>query len=289
MDRQLLIKLSDPQTMAGNVRKYLAPMSFTERETAVLVTIICHGQRSERAGQKIVTLQAKKASLKPLSGISGTTWLAGARDLCERGIVGIVEVLTPWVYVLNLDRLAKLEAPPPDPFEGLDVLSNDWQPGQARSGPVSPGQPLRDSVRVENPKVRVPCTVIRERDTQALTGVDRPHWARPWDREAGCTDEQLVSAVTGGDLAALRELYTAAVRLGWIQDCDDSKLRFLTVAHHAATCAGLHGRMAVLVARTKRALDVDKIRAQSEDWAASMLRRRNRDPELARQREGIGA
>jgi hypothetical protein len=284
MNQQLYLALSDPQTIADNARKYLAPLGFSERETAVLLTLICHGQRCERAGQNFCSMQRPKSRLRALSGVSGTTFISGARDLENRGIVGIVQVVTPWMYVLNLDRLAKIDKPPPDPLEGLSVLNADWSPDKGRSTPVNAGQPLRDSVNEKTCKVRVPCTVNVSRDTQPLTGADR-RWSRPWDRQGGCTDEELVRAVVGPELAALRELYDEAVRLGWIEDCEDAKVRFLTITHHSATCSGLHTRMGTLVARVKRGLDVGKIRHQSEDWAAAVLRRRHRDPDLACSRE----
>lgn len=234
----------------------------------MLVTLIAHGQRDERNGQRLATLQVPKSALKRLAGVSGTGFIAAAKSLTARGLMGIVEAVQPWIYVVNLDRLAKVQPAEKDPLAGLSCLLTG---AEVRSAPVSPGQPPRDSVIERSSKIRDTCPDVN-RDTCAAPTADRPRrWPKPWDRAAGCQSDDLRAAVVRGDRDTLRELYREAVALGWIEDSTDAKVRFLAICHHAATCANLGSPMGVLVARTKRQLDVTNLRQSSDDWAARML------------------
>ena len=105
--------------------------------------------------------------------------------------------------------------------------------------------------------------------------------ARPWDRQCGLQDADLVQAVVSGELDPIRRLWQEAKVLEWVGDCDDDLCRFLTVVHHVATAVGLHCRMAALVSRVKRGIDVSKTRHASEDWAAAVMRRRHAMPAMA--------
>jgi hypothetical protein len=87
------------------------------------------------------------------------------------------------------------------------------------------------------------------------------------------------------DLEAVKELYREAVALGWIADCEESKVRLLTILHHAATAAGLNrNRVGALVGRVKRSLDVTRTRQESDQWAQEFLAGVRRDRELADER-----
>jgi hypothetical protein len=48
-------------------------------------------------------------------------------------------------------------------------------------------------------------------------------------------------------------------------------MRFLSIAHHAATHAGIASPMAVLVARVKDGLRSSRVRQVSDDWACRMV------------------
>lgn len=102
----------------------------------------------------------------------------------------------------------------------------------------------------------------------------------PWHREDGFRDADLVRCVRDLDTKSLRHLYDQAVTKGWIQDSEDARLRFLTVAHHCATIPGLHSRMAALVARCKAGVGTERTRQESEQWAAAVMRGGHRDPQL---------
>lgn len=268
MERTLEFTFTDPQRLADEAAKYLAPLELSHTEKSVIVCLIAHGERIDRQGQRLTQFSQPKSRLKQYSGISGTAFIAAAQALAAQGLMAVVQATSPWLYVLNLDRLAKLQPRPAAPLDPLAGLLTEWQP---RSPPVTPVTPPRDSVIERSSKIRDTCPDVN-RDTCAAPTADRPRrWPKPWDRAAGCQSADLRAAVVRGDRDTLRELYREAVALGWIEDSTDAKVRFLAICHHAATCANLGSPMGVLVARTKRQLDVTNLRQSSDDWAARML------------------
>lgn len=60
---------------------------------------------------------------------------------------------------------------------------------------------------------------------------------RPWARQGGLTNEQLVSAHHRRDQGVLRALYAAGVSAGWWDDCEANRLRYLGCVHHAVRCS----------------------------------------------------
>ena len=244
---------------------------------AVLCLLAGHGETMEVSGQQLWRLSISVENAAHKAGCAKATWLAGVRDLVDRGVLAVVDLTRPRTYVANwsrlvilLDRLAPAptdEAAFAGQIEGL--LAENW------SGPVRPGQGARDSVNRLD-RVRVGDSVNRGRDSAG--GADRAD--RPWQTT---TDEELRRAVIDRELGILRTLYNEALALGWIDDGPDARLRFLTIAHHCATAVGLHRRMGGLVARVKRNLDVTRTRHRSEEWARGVLRRRPRLPDDAAQ------
>lgn len=290
--RQLTLKLASPEEMASSFDDYMAPLKLPPRQLAVLRLLRLNGESKVRNEQHFSELQMSLSRAARRAGVAKATFKRGAEELEERKLVAILRHSTPWTYVAAWSRVAKLKPPDElDPLDGHEILSSDWDdPGQGRS---PPGHGARDTVsnRVFKPRV----SVNRVRDSvhgpasARMPPGDEPEpdgeppdwWPRPWDRESGLDDEGLVRAVSGGWLGALRRLYDEALRLGWIADSEDARLRFLSLCHHAATTVGIHRRMAVLVAAVKRDLDVSKVRHASEDWAAAALKKSRRAAEFA--------
>jgi hypothetical protein len=93
----------------------------------------------------------------------------------------------------------------------------------------------------------------------------------PWQRSGGVTDDELKSIVFHKRVDLLRRMFVVACELGWIDDSPDAWMRFLSIAHHAATHAGIASPMAVLVARVKDGLRSSRVRQVSDDWACRMV------------------
>lgn len=267
MDRQHFLHLADGRDRATAAKAFCKDRGLSDRQVRILCLFAEHGERECINGQAITRCPMSKSDAKKRLPFSPNTFLADVRALEAMGIVGVLEVTRPWTYVVNWSRVDKLEKPPDDPLAALaelPVCSEVW------SVPVNVGQPVRDSVKEDSLESVYRGSVSSVlRDTDQLTELDRP-----WDRTEGVTDAELVACVANGHLKPLRRLYDVACTLGWIADCEDARLRFLTICHHAATCDGVGRRMGLVVSRTRRKLDVARIRQQSEDWAAAVLRRR---------------
>jgi hypothetical protein len=275
MERQLGLNLETAEERTDALKQYLAPLKLPDRQTKVLCLMSAHGERIEISGQRGSKLAISKRKAAVLMGCAPNTFVEGIADLTHLGVLSKLAISRPATYVVSWNRVARLEPARGDPLASIPLFDPDQT--AVWSGMVSAGQAARDSVSRDLSKIRVRDSVYRD-SMGAPTNVDP---SRPWDRERGVTDDQLIAAVTSGDLAPLRRLYDEAVRLGWIGDCEDSRLRFLTIAHHAATSAGLTiSRMGAVVSRVRRKLDVVRIRHDSEEWAAGVIRQRHHDRQL---------
>lgn len=266
-----------------DVLEYLQPVKLASRLGSALALIVGHGDGIQVLGEDAVKLQIARSAIDELAtryrlpDCSGKSFVRACEELERRQVVGILRVTKPWTYVVSLRALARLESTPVDPLASLPIFLSRGggrdSPGQAGTGPR-----VRDSNHIQNP-----CSVsyrVRDRVTGAGENVSRP--LRPWDRRTGYSSEDLVAAIETGDLQVLRDLYREGLMLEWIDSSEDSKLRFLVACHHAATAPGLRNRMGALVARVRRNIDVHGCRGISEDWAAGVLRSRERS-------DGVGA
>jgi hypothetical protein len=278
MARQLILGLSDTESQKESVRNFLSPLNLPRRQVEVLCTLAAHGAPEVRDGQSISVLAAPKASLRAYFEGGANTFLRGIKELESAGLAAIVRATAPWIYIVNWTRIAKLEPPHLDPLAGLEIFSPNFQTGPR---PVQSGPGARDSVNAMHSK-SVPSVSVFEPVAEGTCAGNRP-----WDRNGGVTDAELRGAVASQRLGVLRRLYAEAVNLGWIVPSEESMLRFLTIAHHAATSAGIHRRMAVVVSRVKQKCRVDGCRQASEQWAAAILAARHRDPSLAREEAGV--
>lgn len=281
MERQLELILETSEERQAKLRRYLEPLALPQRQVDLLCLLAGHGEKLTAGGQQFSRLAMDQRRAAKKMGCSKNTFAEAVLDLHAIGVVGVLQNTAPRTYVVNWNRVSKLEPPPPEPELPEWIAAESWSPpGQAV---VSAGQGLRDSEKVLSEKVRdrVGDTVNREGgrrgeatepgqvETAGSCGDPMAH-RHPWKALA---DEHLIAAVVRNEPPKLlRRLYDEAVALGWIDDCEDAKLRFLTICHHCATTAGAHRRVAMLVSRCKRKLDVSRIRAVSEDWAARRLK-----------------
>jgi len=283
MERQLTLPLGSPEEREAAARRYLARLHLPGREVDLLGLLAARGEVVEVKGQELWRLTISVTKAAQLAGCAKGTFLAAADALVERELLTVLPG-RPRTYVANWSRIVELldRLPPAEPAgvdefaaQVADLVQPQWgetvSHGQPRSG-------ARDSVsRVDRLRDRE--TVSRGRDSMgALTKPDQTD--RPWQTT---TDADLRRAVIDGELEILRRLYREARALGWIDGSADARLRFLTVAHHCATSVGLHRRMAAFVARMKRAVDVNRTRAQSEAWARAQLDRAQPRAELPRE------
>lgn len=251
-------------------RSHLARCGLTDVQIR-FVTLLAREGKPLESDDSLTMIQASKREAAKKLGCSPNGVTKAAACLKRMGLIEIItsdnKQISP-VYVLHILRARSLEAAQ-DRLAELTLFDTDWSPV------VTTGHLARDSVNEKTHRVRVPCS---NRDRDSMGPVTTGDQSRPWQ---SMTDVDLVRCVASRDLKPLRRLYDEALKRGWIEDCEDAKLRFLTICHHAATSAGLtKSRMGNVVARTKRQLDVQRVRQESEEWAAAILRARHRDPEL---------
>lgn len=262
-------------------RKMLAEKGLSRREIDLAGLFDEEGRRAKYGDDEcaVLTIGQRKISQK-LGWPSPTTARRCLAKLEARGVLRRVRIEHAMTYALSWTRLGALVPPRADPLETIELfeMPAEDENGHSRS---HDGPPPRDSVRPSPCKIR-----DRDRDTVPRDTGDAEDWVdrldRPWHRDEGVDDELLGEAVIGGQLRILRRLFDVAVELGWIADSEDARLRFLTIAHHAATSAGLRSRMGALVARVRRDCDVRGTRHQSEDWAARVLARSRQTSEVDR-------
>jgi len=293
MERQLCLDLASEDDRVASVKTYLQPVELAPRQVAALslivgcgdtIQVLGHSGRRWVADKQTVAEKARKYGLK----CSGNTFLRAVQELEEMRIVGVLRNTRPWTYAVSLTALGKVGLRRCDPIESLEGLAcfgglEGGDCGQSRSVSVSPGQSARDRDSIRNLN---PCpTVYRDRDAHTSDVGLTDRMRRPWDREVGLRDEDLVKAVKVGNIDPIRRLWEEAKVLEWVgcdqQASDDEALRFLTIVHHCATSAGINqSRMGVLVNRVKQGLRVDKIRQVSDNWAAAVMAKKHRDPAL---------
>lgn len=276
MDRQTFLILEDAAARREAARRFCERRGLTERQVAILAMLAGEGDRENAAGQALTCCRISKrdAALR-LRGTSGNTFLRDVRKLVSLGVMWVLKETKPATYIVNWSRIDKLEPPPEEPtseLAKLPIVAADWTPVGPTLGQAGP--PVRDSESLGSLESE---TVYRDSESSVIRGADRlTSLARPWSRDdgpaGGITDDELVQVVRYQRRDVLRHLYREAVALGWIRDCTDAKLRFLTIAHHAATSSGIGNRMGLLVARCKRGLDVDRTRHDSETWATEILK-----------------
>lgn len=265
MDRQHFLLFEDGQARAESARRFCGGRGLTARQIEVLCLICEQGERRSVNGQSLSVARLPKAEAGKRLSCSPNTFLGDVRDLEAIGLVGVLRNTRPWTYVANWSRVDQVDKPPDDPAAGLaelpvcrPVWSATVNHGQSRSE-------VRYSVKEDSLE-----SVTVNRESVSIRDSVR---GRPWDASSGVQDRELVAAVQTGELEPLRQLYREAVRLGWVEDTEDARLRFLTICHHAATCNGVGKRMGLLVARVKRELNVRRIRQESEEWASRILAR----------------
>lgn len=292
MERQLSLNLASESERVSSVSAFLRPVELASRQVAAVALIVGCGELIQVAGTKAARWSASKEEIAEKArkyGLkcSANTFLRAVEELEARRVVGVLRNTRPWTYVVSMPALSALETVPADPLEALASLpcfhpTEKGDRGGFRSASVSVGQSARDRERQE---IQNPCpTVYRERNTCPDGLTDRMR--RPWDRQCGLRDDDLVWAVTTSSLDPVRRLWREAKVLEWVgvagETSDDELLRFLTIVHHAATSTGINqSRMGVLTNRVKRQLDVSKIAQVSEKWAAGVVARQHALPAMS--------
>jgi hypothetical protein len=295
MERQLELNLATEQERVASVLEYLQPVELAPRHRAALALVVSCGEVIQVGTTRAIRWQASKGRIGEKARKNGVktsvnTFLRAVEELESRRVVGVLRNTRPWTYVVSLAALGQLPTAPADPVAAIEALPCFRPPEppeevdrtEFRSAPVSSGQfaRVRESNLIQNP-----CpTVYRDQEPCARM-VDRgltDRMVRPWDRQCGLVDADLVRAVERGELDPVRRLWREAKMLEWVGGSEDELLRFLTIVHHCATSTGINrSRMGVLVARVRRGCDVAKIPHRSEDWAAGVIRQAHRLPEMA--------
>lgn len=288
MERQLSLHLATEDERVASVILYLQPVELAPRQVAAVALIVGCGDSIQVLGQAARRWVADKATISEKAkkcglNCSGNTFLRAVEELEQRRIVGVLRNTRPWTYAVSLAALAKVELRRDDPIAALESLAcfrglEGGDRDDSRSPSVSPGQGarVRDRVRTQNP-----CPTVSRVSVDVTSGAGlADRMRRPWDREAGLRDEDLVEAVASANLEPIRRLWEEAKVLEWVgcgrATSDDDAIRFLTIAHHCATSTGINqSRMGVLVSRVKRGLDVSKTTQASDKWAAAVMARRH--------------
>lgn len=256
----------------------LAECLLPESAVAVAKWLLENGEKrnSTHGEQCRCLLRTNVRSMSTAARLCVSSWQRGWQRLVAEGLAKQVDnfpVVGQSLLVLNLARVVTRA----EERRGT-VGSIDFDASDPLCSTLTHSDPtLPDSLNSNTSKIPVPCNPVPD----SLEDARVTKWERPWARDGGVTDADLVRAVTTTDQSALRALWDAAVALGWIEDCEDNRLRFLTICRHVGTTTGLQSRRAVLMDRTKGSrrytpLDVTRIPHACEEWARNALNRRRR-------------
>jgi len=273
------------------IRQHLLECGGFEASDIELVVLLWrkgHKRRVEIAGEEEDVIEwesSLRQAARDLRIGSHHTVNAAAERLRGRGLLtsmrparGVLRFCLRWSAIRQLD-----------PQESWAMLGAR---GRARARAGALGRAYIREIDVSD--VRVPCSCVNvniKKDTEYTE--DTEYTVGAPARAHGCpgapkgaqaamdwrpvTSEDLCHWVRRKDLAQVRRMYEEALLLGWIPcDCEDNRLKFLTIVHHAVFARGVRSPMAILVTRVKAGLDVSRIAAKHEQWAAKMLTRSGR-------------
>lgn len=261
MDPQKRLQFENGQAMAT----LALSVGIDERAVALLRLIFARGSTVQVGGLECSRLAISKRKLGVALTCSAN---AATRAAVRLAGMGLLESLTEdrqTVYLVCWDRLNRLAPPADQPYENLDLFSDNSQPPPdgkvVRAGPRWSGvvrAPVSCNTHVSKPRVtvsRAPCHEL----------ADHP---APW---SALTDAQLRQAIHSGDRAVLFRLFSESVETGHLGTTEGDKRDFLACAHHAATAKGINHPVAVLISAIKKG-NFSRVPNRSEDWAAEFIR-----------------
>lgn len=256
----------------SKLKEHLESLEFQESDVALLLVVAAEDGQREAASY---ARKSKQQWALAMGVRSRNTPVKAMKRLATRGVLAWDadrtghEILVDWQAVWALEKPQR-----PDGKTRLKEALDERKTALV-TGVVTGGHTCA-RVLVKNKKDRV-------RDVNRVLRVTRAPEARlvrPWARRGGLTGDDLRSAVQDRDRQVLSRLYGAAVEAGYWEDCEDHRVRFLSLCHHAATRA--EEPMALLVALCRRddngtVLRSERVRDVSRDWAADTRRHWRRE------------
>jgi len=248
----------------ASLEEHLRTASLEEADVGLLLAIA-----REDAGRQSTSYacKSKRQWALAIGCESRNTPVAAMRRLAAAGVLvwdadrAGHEVLVDWSAVWSLEKrdpAARLR-------QEFDARRSEVVRGVVRGGQASA------RVQEQEKKARVN---VNRGNRVSLRGLDA-RLVRPWATRGGLTGDDLRAAVDCRGQRVLSRLYWAAVEACYWEDCEDHRVRFLSLCHHAATVG--RAPMALLNALCRRdaagtVLRSERVRDESRDWAAETRR-----------------